>query len=71
MDSDKLLLTIERLSQKFGTPFKLDGHREQFVKYLKEDQSLCEKLLDYQEKTNQSHVSLPHTEDKGLNFKVS
>ena len=71
MNSDQLLLTIEKLSHKFGTPFKLDGHKEQFVQYLRENQSLREKLLDFQEKTNRSHVSLPQNEDKEFNLKVS
>ena len=71
MDSDQLLLTIERLSQKFGTPFKIDGHREQFVKYLKVNQPLREKFLDHQEKTNHSHISLPQAKDKAPNFMVS
>ena len=45
VNNAQLLKAIEIVSKKFGTPFQIEGHREEFYKYISNDKSLQDKLI--------------------------
>lgn len=54
-----LLIAIEALSKKFGTPFKMQGHKEQFIQYIEQNSALKEQIISHTEMSNRSTISLP------------
>jgi hypothetical protein len=65
LSGDQLLLAIEKLSSKFGTPFTVKGHKEQFVNYINKDPFLKENLLaQLSGHQNKSHFSVPMSMEK-------
>jgi hypothetical protein len=63
MSNDQILFAIERLSHKFGTPFTLKGHKEEFINQVTQNAELRDKLLDFNHSNNhnhnRSHFSVP------------
>lgn len=59
MSNDQILFAIERLSSKFGTPFTIKGHKEEFINQVSQNTELRNKLLDYNHKNNRFHFSVP------------
>lgn len=65
MSNEQILSAIEKLSQKFGTPFVLKGHKEEFARQITSNEELKDTLLNYNHhKSNHSHFSVPSSGSK-------
>lgn len=59
--NEQLLKAIEKLSKKFGTPFNIHGHKEEFVNIISNDKTLQAKFIKFNSKPKSLHVTAPPT----------
>lgn len=72
MSSEQIVKAIEKLSKRFGVPFTMKGHKEQFVNYVNNSKELKETLTKYTKKPQSLHYnSVPPTAPvDGVRMKV-
>eukprot|EP00345_Euplotes_harpa_P012816 CAMPEP_0168349674 /NCGR_PEP_ID=MMETSP0213-20121227/20579_1 /TAXON_ID=151035 /ORGANISM="Euplotes harpa, Strain FSP1.4" /LENGTH=226 /DNA_ID=CAMNT_0008359705 /DNA_START=268 /DNA_END=949 /DNA_ORIENTATION=- len=72
MSSEQIVKAIEKLSKRFGVPFTMKGHKEQFVNYVNNSKELRETLTKYTKKPQSLHYnSVPPTAPvDGVRMKV-
>lgn len=63
IDDKQLLNAIEKVSRKFGTPFQINGHREEFFRHVQGDRSLQERIINIDSKTKSKPISTLQSKD--------
>lgn len=64
--NDQLLKAIERLSKKFGTPFNIHGHKEEFVNIISNDKTLQAKFIKFNAKPKSLQMTAPQTASENM-----